>query len=527
MQHSKHPQLKSRSCLLTSEDADQCHHRPECPLAVYQQAQGYLHQLPEKNNSDLTRQLEKGWHTRCRNDHKDFRVPRPTRSRNWLPSRLLTIADIKRKDSNVIRLVSGSSLSPTTEYVALSHCWGKSRIFRLLVSTEAGLRAGISISELPKPSVMQSSIQDSPEDWQRESHMMKDAYLNAGITIAAAHAKDSSEGLFVKRYPNTISPTVECSRGNEVLLQSCYLINNNLLQDEIEDSSLGGRAWAVQERTLSPRLLIFGRSQMYYKCHSAILSESFPVCHIPFQEAIQLRQVPAISNGPSQRWKWESIVNAYSRSMLTKDSDKIIGLAGIAGLVQEHLQDDYVVGLWRRNLAIELLWSTKGPRSRRPRPNPCIAPTWSWLSTNGQVSVLTSRDPALVQSVLIHITDYTVDLVDSASPTGNIYPGALLKLREKVKRASWAGGRCCRCLNYKHRITYDGLHEDLELKPNFRIQMDEPGGVGLSPCTPLWPFPLPPFGHLFFSTHPHLPIINNSINITLITLKLRILILLL
>ncbi|KAF6812125.1 heterokaryon incompatibility protein [Colletotrichum musicola] len=199
-----------------------------------------------------------------------------------------------------------------------------------------------------------------------------------------------------------MSPTVDCSWATDKSPERYRLIDNRLLKTEIDRSPLVGE--------------------------------------IPFQDKLRLKQVSA--SGASARDEWEAIVQAYSDSMLTKDSDRIIALAGIAGLIQEHLQDDYVVGLWRRNQAIELLWSTKGTHVQKPRPNPCIAPTWSWLLTNRPVSVLTARDPGLVQSVLIQITDYKVDLVDSASPTGNIYPDALLKLRGRIKRASWAEGRC-------------------------------------------------------------------------------------
>lgn len=318
-------------------------------------------------------------------------------------------------------------------------------------------------------------IQDSAEDWQKESHMMKDVYMNAGITIVAAHAKDSSEGLFVERYPNTISPTVECSWADGKSPESYFLINNDLVQDEIERSPLGRRAWTVQERTLSPRLLIFGRSQMYYRCHLAQFSESFPVCHIPMQEGICLRQVSAVTGGLSKGSGWEGIVVAYSNSMLTKDSDKIIALAGIAGLMRERLQDDYVVGLWRRNMVIELLWSMKSSRDRRPRPSPCIAPTWSWLSTNGMVSVLTGYNPRMIREELVRITDYNVDLVDPASPTGNVYPGAILQLRGRMKRAKWVRERCSNP-DHHYQVTFDGLHTCQENKVKFRVRLDGAGG---------------------------------------------------
>ncbi|KAF6812749.1 heterokaryon incompatibility protein [Colletotrichum plurivorum] len=239
--------------------------------------------------------------------------------------------------------------------------------------------------------------------------------------------------------------------------------------------------------------LVFGKSQMHYRCLGNGLSESFPVCHVPFQETLKLQQVSAVVGGLSQDWKWESIVDAYSQSMLTKVSDKVIVLAGIAGLLQQHLQDDYVVGLWRRNLVIELLWSMKPGHARMPRPKPCIAPTWSWLSTNGRVSVLTAHDPALVKEVLIQIMDYNIDLVDPDSPTGNVYPGAILQLRGKLKQASWMVERCFNP-DHQYRITFDGLHQDPEHGSSFRPELDEAGGLEITSLTIFLP-PVAVFCH--------------------------------
>ena len=48
--------------------------------------------------------------------------------------------------------------------------------------------------------------QDSPDDWARESALMRDVYSNSICTIAAAASKNSDGGLFRKRAPREIVP---------------------------------------------------------------------------------------------------------------------------------------------------------------------------------------------------------------------------------------------------------------------------------------------------------------------------------
>jgi hypothetical protein len=51
---------------------------------------------------------------------------------------------------------------------------------------------------------------------------------------------------------------------------------------------------------------------------------------------------------------------------LTKEDDRLIALSGVAQQLQLHLDDEYLAGLWRKDLLNELVWYssffTKGPR---------------------------------------------------------------------------------------------------------------------------------------------------------------------
>ncbi|KAH8592621.1 heterokaryon incompatibility, partial [Bisporella sp. PMI_857] len=91
-------------------------------------------------------------------------------------------------------------------YVALSHCWGKDTNFlKLTLENQHSLRLGVSTAELTKTfrqaihtvaSLGYSFlwidslciIQDSKEDWKRESATMCDIYKNSSFTIVASAA---------------------------------------------------------------------------------------------------------------------------------------------------------------------------------------------------------------------------------------------------------------------------------------------------------------------------------------------------
>ncbi|KAH0431504.1 heterokaryon incompatibility protein [Colletotrichum camelliae] len=112
---------------------------------------------------------------------------------------------------------------------------------------------------------------------------------------------------------------------------------------------------------------------------------------------------------------WYEIIWDYSNRLLTEESDKLPGLAGLAHTLANMIGDEYVAGLWKKDIVSGLLWKArrwnmdedyKGRRiprrSIRPsppgfapsgphgaiqhtRPSCWRAPSWSWASLDGQV----------------------------------------------------------------------------------------------------------------------------------------------
>lgn len=449
-----------------------------------------LGSLDETNDSDMSRRLASQWHSDCKANHSQCGRNQASRSRKWRPTRLISFSPSPGRGTDVVQLVDGATLPDEAEYVALSHCWGAVDLISLLASTEAELRAGYPISQLPKTFreaihvcrwldyryIWIDSlciIQDSAQDWQTESKTMKLVYGQGALTIAAAKASDSTKGLFTERDPNSIVPPIVPLSWPYTLggrPQTCCVIDMHLRTENIEYSNLAARGWAVQERALSPRLLTFGKTQMFYQCLEDEFCESFPL-GVP--DPMIPPETLRFHNMQTEPQKaWGSIVKAYSTAELTNDSDKFIAIAGAAEAIQERLCDRYLAGLWEGNLLAELLWSA--PEASKPRPDPCIAPTWSWLSTNSTVRLTTLpvHESQHVQKHLATVVSTAVNLLDPSYPTGNIHPSAMIHLRGLLKPAEWDVVAECGADDFRrYQVTCDGCHE---FRQSLTGWMDQP-----------------------------------------------------
>jgi hypothetical protein len=86
--------------------------------------------------------------------------------------------------------------------------------------------------------------------------------------------------------------------------------------------------------------------------------------------------------------EWPSIVQDYTKRKLTKESDRMPALSGLARLYAEHTSDEYFAGLWGNNIDYELLWisdheeASEDPIKRIPGLS---SPSWTWGSLMGPI----------------------------------------------------------------------------------------------------------------------------------------------
>lgn len=281
-------------------------------------------------------------------------------------------------------------------------------------------------------------FQDNVDDWARESGLMKDVYSHAQFTIAATAAENGREGLFFERkYPRLAPVQVVVSWKADPIpassgAESTFLFEPGTysLSDaegeltDIDSAPLNARAWVVQERYLSTRIMHFGEV-LYWECPELLASELYPA-GIPSaftqhfagvmalkaesfnhrHKLLQCDQQPdpdALEVTSSEAkvdiyGRWLRLRAKYSGCERTRDDDLLIALLGMAMDVAEMLyeppsgqsrsatpvsmRDIFVAGMWRLFMIEELCWSVvHSDEDAFQRPKRHQAPTWSWASS--------------------------------------------------------------------------------------------------------------------------------------------------
>lgn len=129
------------------------------------------------------------------------------------------------------------------------------------------------------------------------------------------------------------------------------------------------------------------------KCQERLACEIFPE-QLP---ACLYRDFPLLYHPPKNDI-WDAILEKYSSCKLTYSKDKPIALSGLARIVQANNKDEYVAGMWKKDLETQLLWYAYSPM---PRISAYAAPSWSWASSLSEAPVGIHRKLATVQDIKI------------------------------------------------------------------------------------------------------------------------------
>jgi hypothetical protein len=80
---------------------------------------------------------------------------------------------------------------------------------------------------------------------------------------------------------------------------------------------------------------------------------------------------------------WLDAVEEYSKLRLTRESDRLPALTGVATVFQKKLGCGYLAGIWQDDIARGILWGMSRDwcvQSKRSIRQHDAAPTWSWAS---------------------------------------------------------------------------------------------------------------------------------------------------
>lgn len=156
---------------------------------------------------------------------------------------------------------------------------------------------------------------------------------------------------------------------------------------------------------LSPRIIHFTRSQVFWDCSTISACETLPD-GLPF--AISARATT------DRRWRsrlqrkdsnqvatskvtvedsletfWKTAVLNYTACDLTNQTDKMRAIWSVAKLVRDSLDSDqYGCGLWSKALHEQLAWQVKAVKpGARMDVLQSVFPSWSWASVNAPIEV--------------------------------------------------------------------------------------------------------------------------------------------
>lgn len=243
---------------------------------------------------------------------------------------------------------------------------------------------------------------------------------------------------------------------------------------EVDMSPLSRRAWTLQERLLSPRILHFGKRQVFWECKIDKACETWPE---PKPKIVPTSQTTSRSRSEdfiSQELygitvdplheHWDEIVEAYTDANLTKAEDKLVAISGLAKEIFNDTKDAYYAGHWRKDFIRGLFWYVQHPK--RTGITAYRAPSWSWASVDGKVTFLVRR--AFKYTNLCKFqTARTVGIDGTSCSTGQIEYG-FCSFRGRVMAAS----RCERQgISYRlvimEELSGDGLEgSDVEFYPD-------------------------------------------------------------
>lgn len=321
------------------------------------------------------------WLARCSGSHECVRGKKQHRP----PTRLVSIGH------GAVKLVVTASLPMPPTYATLSYCWG-SEPFTMLTNDNMDMFLDhIPLGELPRTfsdaihasrrlgidyiwidSLCIIQQEENNRDWAREAGHMSAVYGGSFINLAASTATSVREG-FLRRPKHYSGGFVARVTTNDFCrLQSFH--SRQVYRESTADTYLATRAWAFQEKLLSPRTIYFGDSGLFWECRHHISSEFIPegFSGMPGQQLVVDEDKPL---------DWRGIVEEYSQANLTYGSDRLPALSGVAARQQQVTGDQYLAGMWRESLITQLPWELVGAKSRRPDWR---APTWSWASIDGE-----------------------------------------------------------------------------------------------------------------------------------------------
>lgn len=400
--------------------------------------------------------LAKPWIDKCKDEHAQCSSTGPGR----LPTRVL---DLGTGNGPLNACLYETTRDQVEMYVALSYCWGKSGNLTTTKGTLEDRKKGILWNSMPQTfrDTVEITrglgirylwidalciVQDDPSDWEREAANMAEVYENAYITISVDSGYNPTQGIFADRdmalisTSDTISSTPRSRRKRTAMIGELALCDKRTglkhvirAREPIDHQDfilprcyyditypLMTRAWTLQERILSRRIIHVTALELLWECNETLFCECGTVGRT--MDYVSGTKTPKIDYGiamkaitdenmllctaspastaepghlknhlprtPRTTKEWTLLIGGYSNRQLSFESDKLPAVSALAkrySLVDKLPRPRiYLAGLWVTDLPWLLCWRSYGRRFEK-RPEVYCGPTWSWVATKTPV----------------------------------------------------------------------------------------------------------------------------------------------
>ncbi|KAK2591069.1 hypothetical protein QQS21_011245 [Conoideocrella luteorostrata] len=281
-------------------------------------------------------------------------------------------------------------------------------------------------------------IQDSHEDWEQESSRMCAVYEGAIITVAAAAGPErlfSTAELAHRGVELTTSQWRDCKvylreplPDHDSHIETIY--NGTAGYTARSRLDLLTRGWVLQERFLSRRWVLFTPHEIMWECFEAsdcecgklgqrmlrkVLPHANGIVPAGLEVETEMRKYEISKQSGDPNYKafplpmkiaihksltdsgecrerhlrnwWRRLVERYSALNLTKESDRLPAIGGLANWFHRTIGvSDYVAGHFIQSLPLDLGWYANSPAETSRQATGCNA-SWAWTACAAEITM--------------------------------------------------------------------------------------------------------------------------------------------
>ncbi|KAH7191702.1 uncharacterized protein B0J16DRAFT_353402 [Fusarium flagelliforme] len=245
---------------------------------------------------------------------------------------------------------------------------------------------------------------DGGADFRKEAPLMTNIYADAFLTVTICW--DTGErSVFHECRPRSIPrPGRVASWQHDNADSNDHVISHAdhfvLVQEHdpsdfntcVNYADINRRAWVVQERLLSRRILYLGNDQLYWECDGFVANEVSPLGIYHYQKRYSLQNL-------TDRFRdrpWGLTLEKYTSCDLTYEEDRLVAIAGLAKAVSASTGETFFAGIWLENWMEDLFWTPKTEEDilcddfdagiyKTHKRSAIATSSWSWLDYPGSI----------------------------------------------------------------------------------------------------------------------------------------------